>query len=488
MSSDVHVAAQVRNTLQQYRRSGYDFFEMSAGPSKEPAKLSRFATMIRELDEMRVAGTLSLEGYAVAVKQLVLHQQPEVTVTTVERASPTTVESSCLLGPRKTTSRTGKGKGKVTGSPSLFPEEKLQEAKYVIDNSPIPFKMWKVGNTTSIQGIPDDSKEDSEEKEGECNEEDQHGEGTGSLGPKPSKTDSESKLKNTWLPPVKTGFKTKRQATQFVRRLPLQYLQLYNWHKDYTVYGCRSHLACPSKIRIRRCPLTGDYAVQYNSDDHSTPILDLPRRGLPQHLRAEVDRRLNARDSPSRVYEALQAHDDYNCMLEGMQRHNVLSLIKNRSRVLTRQRKGPLLFETCNDLMNWAAAHEFPATQEGFDDCEKFSLHVLPQGYRSDVRGIVFSCTEVAQNILKAQIDRPFNFSLMLDGTHKFHWGGWVVLTVGVISLEWKRDTSGFSQSFRPVAYCFCESESEAAATLLLSSVKAMCKKCVPSLTIPDYP
>ena len=82
MSSDVHVAAQVRNTLQQYRRSGYDFLEMSAGPSKEPAKLSRFADTIRELDEMRVAGTLSLEGYSVAVKQvLLLQQQPEVTVT-----------------------------------------------------------------------------------------------------------------------------------------------------------------------------------------------------------------------------------------------------------------------------------------------------------------------------------------------------------------------------------------------------------------------
>ena len=86
---------------------------------------------------------------------------------------------------------------------------------------------------------------------------------------------------------------------------------------------------------------------------------------------------------------------------------------------------------------------------------------------------------EVATNILRARIDRPSGFTLMLDGTHKFHWGGWVVLTVGVVSLEWKRETSGFSQSFRPVAYCFCESESEATVTLLLSSVKELCARCV---------
>jgi hypothetical protein len=218
--------------------------------------------------------------------------------------------------------------------------------------------------------------------------------------------------------------------------------------------------------------------LEYNKEEHSQAVLDeVPRRGLPQVLRAEVDRRLMARDSPNKVMDALQAHDEYKIYLVGADKDKLWSLIRNRSRVLSRQRKGPLLFENCNDLMNWAAAHQFPATQDGFDNCDKNALHVLPEGYRNDIRGVVFSSLEVVQNMVKAIIDRPYGYSLMLDGTHKFHWGGWVLLNVGVVSLDWKRETSGFSQSFRPVAYCFCESENHDAAAMLLNSVRAVCRR-----------
>jgi hypothetical protein len=63
----------------------------------------------------------------------------------------------------------------------------------------------------------------------------------------------------------------------------------------------------------------------------------------------------------------------------------------------------------------------------------------------------------------------------MLDGTWKLHSGGWVLITAGVISLDWKREDSRLSQSFRPVAYCFAESENHDAVALLLNAVKELC-------------
>jgi hypothetical protein len=130
--------------------------------------------------------------------------------------------------------------------------------------------------------------------------------------------------------------------------------------------------------------------------------------------------------------------------------------------------------------MNWAEAHTFPKSVNNFFACENSKLHVLRRGYRPDVRAVVFSSLKLTQNLLKAQFDRKHNFTLMLDGTHKLQYGNWILVTCGVISLRWSPSDSGLSQTFQPVAYCFCETESEPATALLLESVKYMCSRQVP--------
>jgi hypothetical protein len=415
-------------------------------------------TMLQKLDRMRADGKLSEMAFEQAVKSL--FSRP--TAVTMSTASPPNLAAS-LTRPRKAAART------AGLSPIVSERKTLLTASPETPQEPSPLDEGQ-GESPHKNGL---GKSELMDSDGPGNP-DMTSEGAVDT----SGCMSQSRHMNAWQPPAKTGFTTKSEAAKYLRRLPNKYLHLYNGRQDYSVYGCSSHLSCPSKVRIRRSKDSEEYLLEYNKEEHSQAVLDeVPRRGLPQVLRAEVDRRLMARDSPNKVMDALQAHDEYKIYLVGADKDKLWSLIRNRSRVLSRQRKGPLLFENCNDLMNWAAAHQFPATQDGFDNCDKNALHVLPEGYRNDIRGVVFSSLEVVQNMVKAIIDRPYGYSLMLDGTHKFHWGGWVLLTVGVVSLDWKRETSGFSQSFRPVAYCFCESENHDAAAMLLNSVRAVCRR-----------
>ena len=283
-----------------------------------------------------------------------------------------------------------------------------------------------------------------------------------------------------WLHPT-SHFQTREEAISHIKRLPSKYIQLYAKKKHFAVYGCTSHLACPSRIRVKKNHETAEFAIQYSAVEHSETHSDVSKaRGLPQLLRAEVDRRVVAKDTPTKIYQDLRNHEDYKTFVADLDRHEFIKCIRNRKRTITRKNGGPLVFETCADLMNWAASHTFPDSTDAFLQCEETTLHVLPCGYRNDVRGVVFSSFKIVQNILKAQFDRPDNFTLMLDGTYKLHWGGWVVITVGVISLDWNRVNSGLSQSFRPVAYCFCESERKETITLLLHSVKELCSRLVP--------
>ena len=58
----------------------------------------------------------------------------------------------------------------------------------------------------------------------------------------------------------------------------------------------------------------------------------------------------------------------------------------------------------------------------------------------------------------------------MLDGTFKLHWGGWVLIVAGVLSLQWS--DSGLANQFRPAAYRFCASASSDVVALLLHALK----------------
>lgn len=282
-------------------------------------------------------------------------------------------------------------------------------------------------------------------------------------------------IRNDWLPPTKTGLDSMESARNYIKGLPFNFTKYTHWGKFYSVYQCKSHLACGVRVRAKGDQKTGLFDIQFNGCEHSSKPIVGNARGIPPRLRRVVDDLFNTGANPSQVWAFLSENSEHKEFVKSLDRCKTMKMIRHRKQNFARLRKGPNILENSADLMDWAASHSFPGNISGFDACDPTDLHVLPYGYRSDVRAVVFSCSDICANILRAQIDRPDGFSIMLDGTWKLHSGGWVLITAGVISLDWKREDSRLSQSFRPVAYCFAESENHDAVALLLNAVKELC-------------
>ena len=236
---------------------------------------------------------------------------------------------------------------------------------------------------------------------------------------------------------------------------------------------------------------------------HSTKAAQLPERGLPYPLKASVKLLLAAGRAPKvrrllaggRVIYSASLSDAKLCfffvplfivnallyketelgpLAASLDRDKLYGQIRNMQRNGLRISKGPLLLDTCSDLMEWSASRLFP---DSIDICPLDALYVLPQGYRADLKAVVFSSRNVLSNLKRAFTGRPRGFSIMIDGTFKLHYGGFTLITAGVTTLAWSSRGSGLSQSFRPAAYCFASAESGDMVRLLLEAMKASCEK-----------
>ena len=108
------------------------------------------------------------------------------------------------------------------------------------------------------------------------------------------------------------------------------------------------------------------------------------------------------------------------------------------------------------------------------------------------MQAVVFSSRNILSNAVRAFISKPDSFCIMVDGTWKFHYGGWVLVTVGTTSLGWNSRYGGLSNTFRPIAYCFSSTgENTRAVEMLLEAVKFSCNRLVYSpvhaLLLPTY-
>eukprot|EP00873_Tetraselmis_striata_P018911 jgi/Tetstr1/439175/TSEL_002995.t1 len=59
---------------------------------------------------------------------------------------------------------------------------------------------------------------------------------------------------------------------------------------------------------------------------------------------------------------------------------------------------------------------------------------------------------------------------LVTDGTHKIHYGKWVMLTLGTHSIEYDMEKYDLVHSFRAISFCFAQEEDGAAMTLLFQT------------------
>ena len=172
------------------------------------------------------------------------------------------------------------------------------------------------------------------------------------------------------------------------------------------------------------------------------------------------------------IVNQLISDAEHGDLAKSLDRDQLYRQVRNLARNSLRDAKGPLVLESSADLLEWGRSNRFPPNIE---NCAADAMYVLPHGYRADLQAIVFSSKNILTNLNRARKGRPEGFSIMVDGTFKLHYGGWALIIAGVTTLSWCSRGSGLSQSFRPVAYCFAQSESGDAVTLLLDAMKTAC-------------
>ena len=74
------------------------------------------------------------------------------------------------------------------------------------------------------------------------------------------------------------------------------------------------------------------------------------------------------------------------------------------------------------------------------------------------VQGVVFT-TLKSVNWLGQLIEGKMPYTLHCDGTRRLHAGKWMLITLGVTSLEWVSHKRKHVHSFRPLIYLFCKQQ-----------------------------
>ena len=281
-----------------------------------------------------------------------------------------------------------------------------------------------------------------------------------------------------WRPAFRSGKATLQDAVAVMKSLPNTYGFLYGKGQSYKVYRCKDHQSCPSLLRIRQSKVDGKFEIAYSVHEHAT-VDSIARRGVPPVLRVFVERLIRARKTAMDIVTLAREDPLLGEHATALDGDDLYRRVRNRIQTVSRRAKGPLVLENSSDLVEWGVTNVFPPSIAAFDACEADTMYVLPHGYRPDVQAVVFSSRNILSNAVRAFIAKPDSFCIMVDGTWKFHYGGWVLVTVGTTSLGWNRRYGGLSNTFRPIAYCFSSGENTRAVEMLLEAVKFSCDRSV---------
>jgi hypothetical protein len=97
--------------------------------------------------------------------------------------------------------------------------------------------------------------------------------------------------------------------------------------------------------------------------------------------------------------------------------------------------------------------------------------------------GVEGACLTGRQQIQWVQqlLDMPHQFVLHIDGKHKLHHGGWILITVGTHTLRWDNHNKTLSTTFIPLVYLMCKQhESLGACLMILYALVAIVNKYFP--------
>ena len=187
-----------------------------------------------------------------------------------------------------------------------------------------------------------------------------------------------------------------------------------------------------------------------------------------------------------------------------------LAEVQSARKEMKRAKKGPVQLEDLHDLKLLAVEATRPlelmpplgttvatATAPAAPHHDSKLIHVPMDCAAYNTEGLVVT-GPVQMRWLQQLLERPRQFVLHVDGKHKLHHGGWVLMTVGTHRLRWDEHHHKLSTSFVPLMYQMCKQvESGSATTLgsahmLLDSLNVACdtafgKRLEPGAGVSDH-
>eukprot|EP00873_Tetraselmis_striata_P033254 jgi/Tetstr1/453518/TSEL_040486.t1 len=136
---------------------------------------------------------------------------------------------------------------------------------------------------------------------------------------------------------------------------------------------------------------------------------------------------------------------------------------------LTRAEKGPRAYESIADLRDWARRNEMPPLNSGDSNAPLEDDKLVVLQFSEEAKGVVFTTMGLFRTLRLAETG-SLPLCLVTDGTHKIHYGKWVLLTLGTHSIEYDMEKYDLVHSFRPISFCFAQEEDGAPMTLLFQT------------------
>eukprot|EP00873_Tetraselmis_striata_P036714 jgi/Tetstr1/456978/TSEL_043643.t1 len=140
---------------------------------------------------------------------------------------------------------------------------------------------------------------------------------------------------------------------------------------------------------------------------------------------------------------------------------------KGWKKSLTRAEKGPRAYESIADLRE----NEMPPLHSDDSDAPLEDDKLVVLQFSDEAKGVVFTTMGLFRTLWLAEAGN-LPLCLVTDGTHKLHYGKWVLLTLGTHSIEYDVEKYNLVHSFRPISFsfCFAQEEDGAAMTLLFKT------------------
>ena len=270
---------------------------------------------------------------------------------------------------------------------------------------------------------------------------------------------------------------------------------------------CNGHKDCPVQLRIQ--PVDDKWWVQVtNKVQHVLELNHHRRKNSPLTFVLErcVSEGTSYRMGPKQIMEKLQ----YSLVQSGLHgkradgagmegephhhhhhHHPTTTLphpfapgmpnqLAKYQRAAARARKASASIEaavdTVADLERWVENHTLPSDLDGLRHNQIYAVQ-MPRDHQPEAPCVVLvGKTQVGW--LLQLVKLRHRWALHVDGKHKLHDGGWILVTCGTHCVEWrsnaegKQNPCGVVQAFRPLCYMF--SQAHETADSVAFALKAM--------------